>query len=111
MQNQPSWIKEDLDQDDINSICRGGCESGAYMPAVTYWQAIETMGEHGDDVMQYIDDQLGLEAIDAPKETTWGQLACYYLSVAVELWAMSHEEGEWTTNQKSLAHLHQSVAT
>ena len=94
MQNQPSWIKEDLDQDDINAICRGGCESGAYMPAVTYWQAVETMGEHGDAVMEYIDDMIGSELPEYPQGESWSSMACHYLSMAVELWAMSHEEEE-----------------
>ena len=94
MNNQPSWIVQELDQDDINAICQGGCESGAYMPAVTYWQAKETMNEHGDDVLDYIDDMVGMDAVTPPTDTSWSGMACHYLSMAVELWAMSHEEEE-----------------
>ena len=74
MNNQPEWIVEDLTQDDINSICQGGRASGAYMPAVTYWQALETMGEHGDDVLDYIYDELG-ELPDVPPNASWSGLS------------------------------------
>lgn len=87
----PAWIDQDVSPNDIAAIVQGGCASGAYMPAVTYHQARETMSEHGDDVFQYLDDRLGLDQIEpfrarnAPK--SWSQLACFYLSTAVELWA------------------------
>ena len=56
------------------------------MPAVTYYQALATMAEHGDDVLEYIEDTLG--EIPAPKAgESWSGLAVFYLSMAVELWA------------------------
>lgn len=82
----PSWIEWDISPMTIASICNGGCASGSYMPAVTYWQALRTMNEHGDAVMQYIEDAFGY--IPQPDNGEgWGQLACRYLSTAVELWA------------------------
>ena len=84
----PEWIEQDICPSTIASIYQGGCNSGAYMPAVTYHQALRTMSEDGDDVLQYICDQMGeLPAID--NETSWAGMACLYLSYAVELWASS----------------------
>ena len=54
----PLWIDSDITWQTIASIHQGGCASGAYMPAVTYWQAIQTMSQHGDDVLEYITDCL-----------------------------------------------------
>ena len=70
----------------LRSIVQGGCGSGAYMPAVTYYKAKQTMAEHGDEVLDYIVDAYGeLPAI--PDDASWSGIACHYLSVAVELWA------------------------
>ncbi len=87
----PAWIEPDISPYDVAAICQGGCASGAYMPAVTYYQAKETMSAHGDDVMQYIQDALG-ELPKPDDDMGWDQLACFYLSCAVELWAYSVED-------------------
>ena len=90
MKNQPPWIIEDLEPQDIDAINQGGCESGTYMPAVTYWQALDTMTKHGDDVFNYIEDHTG--EIPVPQDiTSWSALAVYYLSYAVELYAAQFE--------------------
>jgi hypothetical protein len=82
----PDWIEQDIAASTIASICQGGCNSGAYMPAVTYHQALRTMGDYGDDVLAYIDGQL--DELPAPQAgESWSGLACFYLSCAVELWA------------------------
>jgi hypothetical protein len=82
----PSWIDADISPATIASIVQGGCASGAYMPAVTYWRALATMNEYGDAVMQYIGYTLGeLPAPDTGE--SWAGVACRYLSLAVELWA------------------------
>lgn len=83
---QPAWIEHDLTAIDIASICQGGCASGSYMPAVTYWKANDTMANHGDDVLDYIFNVLG-ELPTPPKFESWCGMACFYLSTAVELWA------------------------
>ena len=81
-----AWIDQDIDPATVAAIVQGGCASGAYMPAVTYYQALRTMSEHGDDVLQYIDDALG--ELPAPQAgESWGGIAVHYLSTAVELWA------------------------
>ena len=97
----PTWIDSDYFTDDLfnshgddfddqastlASIIQGGCASGAYMPAVTYYNARETMCEHGDDVLDYIQDALG-ELPAPPQDVSWSGMACHYLSLAVELWA------------------------
>lgn len=85
----PEWILCDdpfISPYDVAAIVQGGCASGAYMPAVTYHEAAKTMAEHGDDVLQFIEDTWG-EMPRPPKDTSWSGLACFYLSTAVETWA------------------------
>jgi hypothetical protein len=92
--NQPNWITEELTPYDIAAIDQSGCASGAYMPAVTYSQAIATMGEYGDDVLSYIEDVFG-ELPDA-SGLSWGGIACLYLSTAVELFASANSHlADW----------------
>lgn len=82
----PAWIEQDITPSTIASIVQGGCASGAYMPAVTYYQALQVMAEHGDDVLGHIEGVL--DGLPAPKAgESWSGLACYYLSIAVEMWA------------------------
>ena len=90
----PEWIDQDAMSTlgDLVSVQQGGCGSGAYMPAVTYWQAIQTMAEHGDEVFQYIQDALG-ELPTPNNDISWSGLACFYLSYAVELWASGELSG------------------
>ena len=85
----PGWIDDDISPADVAAILQGGCASGAYMPAVTYHTAAKIMEWSGDDVLQYIEDALG----DLPNVAGqgWSQMACTYLSCAVELWASSVE--------------------
>lgn len=82
----PYWIEQGITPSTVAAIAQGGCASGAYMPAVTYHDAAQTMAEHGDDVLQYLQDHLG-ELPKPADDTSWSQLACFYLSCAVELWA------------------------
>ena len=86
----PAWIDQDISPCTVASIVQGGCSSGAYMPAVRYAGAAATMAAHGDDVLQYIEDQTG-ELPQPNKGESWSGLAVFYLSHAVELWAMSAE--------------------
>ena len=82
----PQWLEQDICAMTIAGVYQGGCASGSYMPAVTYYQALRTMSDHGDDVLQFILDELG----ELPKprdDESWSGMACHYLSCAVELWA------------------------
>ena len=85
----PNWIDQDIDCPTVAAIIQGGCASGAYMPAVTYHKALDTMSDYGDDVLQYIEGAMG-ELPDVSGQS-WAQMACTYLSTAVELWASSVE--------------------
>lgn len=103
----PAWIEQDISPNDIAAIVQGGCASGAYMPAVTYYKAAMTMGQHGDStdgVLAFIEDQTG-EIPQPPKDQSWNGLACFYLSYAVELWAdmAQREFTEKWVEQKDIA--------
>ena len=82
----PHWIDSEIGVSTVASIMQSGCNSGAYMPAVTYYRALATMGNYGDDVLDYIQAQLGETPAPSAGES-WGGMACHYLSLAVELWA------------------------
>lgn len=82
----PAWIDQNIESDQVQAIFEGGCASGAYMPAVTYYDARETMNEHGDNVLQFIQDYLG-ELPSVPDGESWSGIAVFFLSYAVELWA------------------------
>ena len=86
MNDQPDWItcNQELDLDDVEAILQGGCASGAYMPAVTYHTAQTTMGEHGDDIVEYLEN-CGVE-VALGVGNTWSGICSSILSAAVELW-------------------------
>lgn len=98
----PEWIEQDITFSDIAAICHGGCDSGAYMPAVTYDEARKTMGEHGDGVLQYIQDDYG-ELPPPRNDESWSGIAVHYLSIAVELWASEiesrYDDGEFDAEE------------
>ena len=82
----PEWIDEDISPSTIAAIVEGGCASGAYMPAVTYYDALNIMRDYGDDVLDYLESAVdGPFAI--PAGESWGGIAVFFLSTAVELWA------------------------
>jgi len=88
IEDQPEFIKSMGAIDSISEmqgIIQGGCASGAYMPAVTYHVANSTMGEHGDNVLDYLDSQLG-ELPPIQGGESWSGMAVHYLSCAVEVW-------------------------
>tara|TARA_R110000824_G_C15058604_1_gene662176 strand:+ start:446 stop:814 length:369 start_codon:yes stop_codon:yes gene_type:complete len=96
----PRWIDQEITPTTIAAILKGvrngqgGCASGAYMPAVTYYQALKTMDEYGDaedGVLDYLENSIG-ELPKPDAQSSWGGIACTYLSQAVELWALSIEE-------------------
>ena len=82
----PAWIEQDITVCDVRAICQGGCASGAYMPAVVYFDAKQTMAEHGEEVFDFIVDRLGESALDNDC-TSFGMKCCAWMSSAVELWA------------------------
>ena len=96
---QPTWIIHPLSPADIAAVIQGGCDSGAYMPACEYQTANKTMSEHGDDVLQYLEDMTD-ELPTPPSDISWSQLACFYLSRAVELFCAIHEDqADWEDDE------------
>ena len=89
LNDQPEWLTEMGAIDsayELAAIIQGGCASGAYMSAVTYYTANKIMAEYGDDVLEYLDNEGGFElSIDVIKES-WSGLAVKLLSIAVECW-------------------------
>ena len=96
----PAWIDQEISLPTIAAIIQGGCASGSYMPAVTYYQASQTMGEHGDDVLEYIENAYG-ELPAVPTGESWSGIAVFYLSAAVELWASSVEAELETVDEEA----------
>ena len=86
----PEWIEQDITPSTIAAVVQGGCESGAYMPAVTYHTANQTMSEHGDAVLDYLNETLG-ELPAVPQDVSWSGLAVHFLSTAVFLWCSTAE--------------------
>jgi hypothetical protein len=87
--NQPAWIKHMGEIESIaelQAIQLGGCASGAYMPAVTYHTALDTMASYGYEVLDYIRIHLG-ELPQPASDESWAGMAVFYLSYTVELWA------------------------
>ena len=87
----PDWIVPDITAADVAAIEQGGCDSGAYMPAVTYSTAADTMARHGDAVLDYIESTYG-ELIAPPAGVSWSGMAVHYLSRAVDAWACGAAE-------------------
>jgi hypothetical protein len=85
----PDWIEQDITCSTVAAIVQGGCASGAYMPAVTYHQALKTMSEHGDAVLGYLSEHVLLSP--PPDESSWSGIAVHHLSMAVDLWAFNIE--------------------
>lgn len=84
--DQPEWMVGGMG---IASICelqailQSGCAANAHR-SVYYYDAQKVMAGYGDEVLDYIENQLG----DLPNVTGqgWSQMASTYLSCAVELW-------------------------
>lgn len=90
VEDVPAWVEGGLTGSAIEAIQHGGCGSGAYMPAVIYHDASQTMRQYGDDILQYLEDAFG--EIPLPtKIESWDGLAVFYVSTAVEVWANGFE--------------------
>lgn len=88
----PVWIDQGIYCYDVAAICQGGCESGAYMPAVTYYEAQKIMNEHADSVIRFLENQ-GYEKAEFDfSNQTWGCFCVQLLSLAVDTWAYSIAE-------------------
>lgn len=84
----PEWIDPKISPSNVAAILEGGCDSGAYLPAVTYHAALETLNTHGEAIFDYLEDSLGELPPKTSSVGSWAGLAVFYLSYAVELWAL-----------------------
>jgi len=85
----PEWIRgDDIDTAAVAAIVEGGCASGAWMPAVTYHMARETICKYSDAIDKY----LAGSGIDLAEHLTLKPnqaidcLLCDIVSLAVEQW-------------------------
>jgi len=104
MLDQPNWITQDLTPYDIAAVLQDGCASGAYMPAVNYYDACKTMAEYGQEVLIYIEDIFGVGECTPPVDSSWLQINSFYLSTAVELWCSANENiADWENDECEVA--------
>ena len=76
---------------DVASIFQGGCDSGAWMPAVTYYSALRNLAENAIEIEDYL-DEVGW-GITKSTEDGIMTVACEMVSAAVEIWAAGvHQE-------------------
>ena len=84
------WPSSELLLSEISGIQQGGCAGYAYMPAVVYSEANDHMADWGNDILEYIEEQLG-DLPSIPKGKTWCAIASFYLCVAVELYVSQYD--------------------
>lgn len=87
MNDQPEFLKfmgEIASVGELVSINEGGCASGAYMPAVTYYTANQCMASNA--ALSVEDELLGLdyEITFNPSEDSFSQFASKLCAMAVE---------------------------
>jgi hypothetical protein len=80
----PIWIDRDITVYTVEAILHSGCDSGAYMPAVTYWDAKQTMSQQGDEITGFLHDHD--YSVSIISDDTWGEICVRFLSAAVSLW-------------------------
>lgn len=102
----PAWIDQDIDCRDVNAVVKGGCESGAYVDAVTPCKAVPVMTDHGCDVCEYLTEYSETGALPVPPShlESWGEVNCFYLSEAVELWCAFNIESDAIEYKENALH-------
>lgn len=84
--DQPEFLKNMGKIDSVSellAIYQGGCASGAYMPAVTYWSALECMKECSDSVEAQIEHM---------EEVTWKVSEETFAGFCTKLCSMAVED-------------------
>ena len=94
--DQPEFIKETqvIDWNDAQAILQGGCENGAYMPAVTYNTAQSIMNQYSDNI-EAVFEEFGYGAHKMTWYITEEPFASFCVKVvsrAVELWVSQFAE-------------------
>ena len=91
--DQPDFIESMGAVEDVAeliAIYEGGCHSGAYMPAVTYFTAKKTFIEFEGVLCDYVDGY-GL-ALDLDKGDCFSNFCAKVCSAAVESWVNSFSD-------------------
>ena len=86
--NQPDFIKKmgAIDSiSDLQAIEQGGCESGAYMPAVTYYTAKNIMVEYHSEIENIVSDVVDHFMFN-PAIDGFDGFCVEIVSIAVECW-------------------------
>jgi hypothetical protein len=85
----PDYVEEGVTFSTVAAIYQGGCASGAYMPAVTYYDARQAMAEYGDDIITDLRDSVDENFLSIWEDEDFSGYCCRMVSAAVELWAYS----------------------
>ena len=96
----PQWlvaIDPDITPRDVRTLSESGCAANAHR-ACFYSDAERVMSDHGDDVLQYLDDA---ECAVSTKDQSWTGLASTCLSAAVEIWCHQAMDLDVDTEQDS----------
>jgi len=91
--DQPDFIESMGSVEDVAELIAiyvGGCASGAYMPAVTYFTAKKTFIEFEDVLCDYVDGY-GL-SLDLDKGDCFSTFCVKVCSAAVESWVHSFSD-------------------
>ncbi|AHK11328.1 hypothetical protein S14_219 [Shewanella sp. phage 1/4] len=94
MNDQPEFLKFMGEIDSVSeliSIYEGGCASGAYMPAVTYYTANQCMAS---DASGSVEEEIEHyeEITFNPSEESFSQFASKLCAMAVESFVQKHAE-------------------
>lgn len=94
MNDQPEFLKFMGEIDSVYeliSIYEGGCASGAYMPAVTYYTANQCMAS---DAASSVEDEISDygDITFNPAEESFSQFASKLCAMAVESFVQKHSE-------------------
>lgn len=90
--NQPEWLLQLGKIECPYTICdvaAYGCSGGAYMPAVTYHEALECMNKYDDDMLNFLELQgyvATMGELDLLEAGSLGALAVNLCSAAVTEW-------------------------
>lgn len=93
VQHVPSFLNSEefgiISPYDVAAILQGGCNSGAWMPAVTYSTATKILDKHEDEILNLIEG-CGPFSFDPGKDSLGG-FRCKLVSCAVEAWCSAVE--------------------
>jgi hypothetical protein len=85
LNNQPDFMGGVMSIDsgtELAAIIDSGCAANAHGSVYS----IKAMAEHGDSVLEYLENQLG-EVPSPTMADSWSSMASSYLSMAIECWA------------------------